>query len=188
MSGDWGLSNGHYTYNMNSSYWDSLEAPLQALAAGFIVICVLICVTLLVLQIIGMVKTFKKAGQKGWAAIIPFYNTFTIVKIAGLELWWFIILALLPLLNDYSGSGMIENTTTSFYVSVSSFSVWAASMVMWGFTNYKIAQSFGKGKGFAVGLTLLSPIFWMIMAFSQDIKYKGPAGPYKIKAPENHKK
>lgn len=40
-----------------------------------------------------------------------------------------------------------------------------------------LAKSFGKGGGFACGLIFLAPIFYCIMAFSNDIVYLGPGGP-----------
>jgi len=37
-----------------------------------------------------------------------------------------------------------------------------------------LAKSFGKGTGFAIGLILLTPIFYLILAFG-DATYRGPA-------------
>jgi uncharacterized membrane protein YhaH (DUF805 family) len=45
----------------------------------------------LVLYIAGLWKTFAKAGQPGWAAIVPFYNLWILVKIAGKPGWWFLL-------------------------------------------------------------------------------------------------
>ena len=38
--------------------------------------------------IAGMWKVFTKAGKPGWAAIVPFYNTYTMLEIAGRPGWW----------------------------------------------------------------------------------------------------
>lgn len=38
-------------------------------------------VAVIVLAIAGMWKTFEKAGQPGWAAIVPFYNWWIWIKI-----------------------------------------------------------------------------------------------------------
>jgi hypothetical protein len=40
-----------------------------------------------VLAIIGMWKVFEKAGEPGWAAIIPFYNSYVLFKITWGEGW-----------------------------------------------------------------------------------------------------
>lgn len=51
-----------------------------------------------VIAIIGIWKTFEKAGQPGWACIIPFYNAYVMLKIAGRPGWW-LLLYLIPLVN-----------------------------------------------------------------------------------------
>ncbi|RYY10376.1 MAG: signal peptidase I [Chitinophagaceae bacterium] len=48
--------------------------------------------------IIGMWKTMEKAGEPGWAAIVPFYNIYTLCKLAGVKNWWFVFI---PFLNIY---------------------------------------------------------------------------------------
>lgn len=86
---------------------------------------------------------FEKAGQPGWAAIIPFYNIYVLTQIAEKPGWW-LILFFIPLVN-----------------LIASIMVWSA-----------ISTRFGKGDGFTVGLVLLSFIFIPILAFG-DAKYKG---------------
>ncbi|RPI59981.1 MAG: signal peptidase I [Planctomycetaceae bacterium] len=58
----------------------------------------LIQLAITALVIVSMWKVFQKAGQPGWAAIIPIYNLVIIVKIANKPLWW-IILLLIPIVN-----------------------------------------------------------------------------------------
>ncbi len=43
-------------------------------------------------------KTFEKASQPGWAAIVPFYNYYIMAKIGGVKNWW---LVFIPLVNIY---------------------------------------------------------------------------------------
>lgn len=43
-------------------------------------------------------KTFEKAGQPGWASIIPIYNCYIMAKIGGVKNWWLI---LIPFVNIY---------------------------------------------------------------------------------------
>jgi len=40
-----------------------------------------------VIVIAGMWKVFTKAGQPGWASIVPIYNAYIICKIAGKPGW-----------------------------------------------------------------------------------------------------
>jgi hypothetical protein len=48
--------------------------------------------------IVGGWKMFEKAGQPGWAIVIPFYNAYIMLKIAGRPAWW-LLLFLIPLVN-----------------------------------------------------------------------------------------
>ena len=46
----------------------------------------------IILMIAGMWKVFSKAGQPGWAAIIPIYNMIVLCQVAGRPIWWFLLL------------------------------------------------------------------------------------------------
>ena len=46
----------------------------------------------IILMIAGLWKTFSKAGQPGWAAIIPIYNLIVLCQVAGRPIWWFLLL------------------------------------------------------------------------------------------------
>jgi hypothetical protein len=101
-----------------------------------------------VLMIVASWKVFVKAGQPGWACIVPFYNMYIMsVKMAGLEIMWFIFL-FIPILNI-----------------VAIFKIYIA-----------LAKNFGKTAGFGVGMVFLGIIFFPILAFS-DAKFSGEAAP-----------
>ena len=100
---------------------------------------------LIVFLIVTMWKIFTKAGKPGWASIIPIYNVFVMLDIAGKPAWWF-ILFLIPVVN--------------FIVSI---------LVIAG-----IAANFGKGGGFVVGMILLPIVFYPILAFG-SAQYSKPA-------------
>jgi hypothetical protein len=53
---------------------------------------------ILVVIIVGLWKVFTKAGQPGWGALIPIYNIYLWLKIAGKPVWW-LVLFLIPLVN-----------------------------------------------------------------------------------------
>ena len=103
----------------------------------------LIWLALTILMIVSMWKLFTKAGQPGWACIIPIYNIYVFLKIAGKPGWW-LILFFVPVLNFIFG-----------IIALAAF-----------------AQNFGKGAGFIVGLIFLPIIFYPILAFS-GAKYIG---------------
>jgi hypothetical protein len=52
----------------------------------------------IVFIIAGFWKTFEKAGQPGWACIVPFYNYYIMAKIGDVKNWWLIFI---PLVNIY---------------------------------------------------------------------------------------
>ncbi len=58
--------------------------------AGSIVTLIIYAV-IAVIYIAGMWKTFEKAGQPGWAALIPIYNIFVLTKVAGKPAWWVLL-------------------------------------------------------------------------------------------------
>lgn len=99
-----------------------------------------------VIAIVGQWKTFEKAGQPGWACIIPIYNIYIMTKIGGKPGVW-TLLCFIPLANII-------------------FIVWIYNM---------ISKSFGKDEGFTIGLLLLGFIFWPILGFS-NTEYQGPFG------------
>jgi hypothetical protein len=97
------------------------------------------------LLIVAMWKVFTKAGQPGWASIIPIYNLYVWCKIVGRP-WWWILLMLIPFVN--------------FIILI--------------ILCIDTAKSFGKGAGFGIGLALLGIIFWPILGFG-SAQYQGPA-------------
>jgi hypothetical protein len=102
------------------------------------------------LLIVSMWKVFSKAGQPGWAAIIPIYNIYVLCKVAGRPGWW-LLLMLIPLVN--------------FIIAI--------------IICIDIAKNFGKGTGFGLGLAILGIIFWPILAFG-SAQYQGGAGPATV--------
>ena len=115
-------------------------SALAELPAGFWIFYIAV----LVFYVFVMWKIFVKAGEPGWASIVPFYNTYVLFKISWGNGWLF-LLALIPFVN--------------FVILI--------------ITYVKLAQAFGKGGGFAAGLIFLSFIFLPILAFDSS-DYVGP--------------
>jgi hypothetical protein len=59
---------------------------------------ILVSIVLGVVTLIALWKLFQKAGEHGWAAIVPFYNTYVHFRIAGFNPWLFLLL-LIPVVN-----------------------------------------------------------------------------------------
>jgi uncharacterized protein DUF5684 len=97
---------------------------------------VIVMIAIVVLIIAGFWKMFEKAGAKGWMAIIPILNLYVLVKMAGKEGWW-ILLMLIP----------IVNFVVLFIVYI------------------EIAHRFDRSTGFGVGMALLGVIFVPMIGF-----------------------
>lgn len=111
-------------------------------AAGGVVFIVWLLV--IVLVVAGFWRVFTKAGEPGWAAIVPIFNLYVLLKVAGRP-WWFLLLYFIP----------VVNIITTAIVSID------------------VAKAFGKGTGFGIGLWLLSFIFYPILGFG-SAEYIGP--------------
>ena len=107
---------------------------------------------IIVFEIAAVWRIFVKAGDRGWKAIIPIWNTLIVLKIVGRP-WWWIFLYLIPI-------------------------VW---WIVYIIVYYDLAKSFGKGVGFAIGVVLLPFIFVPILGFGSS-QYVEPyaAGPRAI--------
>jgi hypothetical protein len=58
----------------------------------------IIYLAVIVFLIASQWKTFEKAGQPGWACIVPIYNMYIMSKICGVKNWWLIFI---PIVNIY---------------------------------------------------------------------------------------
>jgi hypothetical protein len=126
---------------------------LASTNGGFVFILVIIYIAIIVLEIAALWKLFVKAGQPGWAAIIPIYNLYVLLKVIGRPPWW---LAL-------------------FFVGVIvPFVGWILLVVIGIIVAIDLAKSFAKSSGFAVGLFFLNFIFVPILGFGES-RYVGPA-------------
>ncbi|NLW65320.1 MAG: zinc ribbon domain-containing protein [Clostridiales bacterium] len=125
---------------MPSSYYYETTIPIFGFLRAFYGYgLVLSIITVAALWIL-----FQKAGEEGWAAVIPFYNLYILYKITWGNGWNFLLL-LIPI----------------------------ANIVIQIITMVKLARVFGKGGGWACGLIFLYPIFLCIMAFDKSIVYVG---------------
>ena len=106
---------------------------------------VVIYVAVIVFEIAALWHVFVKGGRPGWAAIIPFYNYYVLLKVVGRPGWW-LILYFIPIVN----------------------------IVVWLIVAIDLAKSFGKGTGYGVGVFFLAFIFVPILGFG-SARYVGPA-------------
>jgi hypothetical protein len=125
------------------------EGNEEAVAAGimaFFAAFFLVFVAIGLVTLIGMWKVFAKAGQPGWAVLVPIYNIIVLLRVAGLPWYWIFapFVAIIPILG------------------------WIAYIVWIVWVHHRISTRFGQGVGFTIGLTLLSPIFFLILGFGSS--------------------
>ncbi len=92
-------------------------------------------------MVIAQWKMFTKAGQPGWAILIPIYNLIVMMEIAGKPGWW-VLMMFIPFANFIFGIMM----------------------------TMSIARNFGQSDGFGIGMILLPIVFFPILGFG-DSKY-----------------
>ena len=106
-----------------------------------------VMLAIVVLEIAAFWRIFTKAGEPGWASLVPFYNLWVLLRISGKPGWWLIL----------------------FFVPVVNIVIAILQVI-------GLAKAFGKGGGFAVGLLLLPFIFHPMLAWG-DAQYQGGAAP-----------
>jgi len=137
----------------------------------------------------GAALAFNKAGEKWWKALIPIYNIWVEAEIGQSPPSWFWIQFAAPIVGGFLlavGSvlvsiGMFDFDSVmapvGFFVMFLGFAVMVAGLGYYGRILYNFARCFGKGSGFAVGLLLLPPIFWLVLGLDNSLQYRPPSGP-----------
>jgi hypothetical protein len=116
----------------------------QTLGAALGAIFMIVMLALTALFFVGFWKVFTKAGQPGWAALIPFYNAYILTKIAGRPGWW-VLMLMIPFVNIAFGILLAVD----------------------------IAKAFGQGAAFGVVLLfLLSGVGYLVLGFG-NYRYVG---------------
>ena len=123
--------------------YEQSSSGILAVLGGFFFVIIAIAI----FCIVCMWKVYSKAGQPGWAAIIPIYNLIVLLQIVQRPIWW-IILMIIPCVN----------------------------IVVLFIVYIDLAKVFGKGTGFGLGLIFLPFIFVPMLAFG-DAEYQRTSVP-----------
>ena len=97
----------------------------------------------ILLIVVAQWRIFEKAGEPGWACIIPIYGTIVLLRIVG-KPWWWLLLMLVPFVNII-------------------FAIWAVNL---------LSKSFGKSEGFTVGMIFFPFVFYPVLGFGRS-EYMG---------------
>ena len=117
---------------------------------GAAVFFTLVWLAFAVVTIVGLWKTLSKAGLPGWAAIIPFYNEYNIVKMSNRPVYFFWIMLA---------------CTLFAWIPLLGFILIIGVFVLWVFIALDIAANFGQGTGFAILLIIFPWIMFLILGF-----------------------
>ena len=122
---------------MDTSLFD--VTTWAALAGAYFSVLLLLLAVLL----IASWKIFTKAGQPGWAVLIPFYNIYVYTQVLRRPKWWILLYFF------------------GFVPFVGSLAVLFVSII----DSVRMAKVFGKSPVFGVGLLLLPFIFYLVLAY-----------------------
>ncbi|HET6475350.1 MAG TPA: DUF5684 domain-containing protein [Thermoleophilia bacterium] len=119
-------------------------------AAAFLIVMWIVMLVFAILAIIGLWKTLTKAGLPGWAAIIPFYNQYNVVKLSNRPVYFFWIML---------GCSLFA------WIPILGWLLMIGIFVLWVFIALDIAANFGQGTGFAILLIIFPSIMFLILGF-----------------------
>jgi hypothetical protein len=125
----------------------------MAMFAGMFVVFAIVAIIIYLVMGFSLGKLFQKAGKPMWAGFVPIYNIMVILEIVGRPMWWLALLLL------------------GFIPFVGSIAV----LVVMAIVYIDFAKSYGKGVMWGILILLFGVIVLPIMAFSDDVKYIGPA-------------
>ena len=106
------------------------------------IIVILMYLGFIALMLASQWKIFEKAGQPGWASLIPFYNIHIYLQIIQKPNWW-ILLVFIPFVN----------------------------IIIFFLFAHELSKAFGKDGTYTLGLIFLGFIFFPLLAFG-DARYQ----------------
>ena len=132
----------------------------------------------IVLMVIGEWKLFRKLGEKPWKSIVPYYNTYIMYKRTWTKraFWIYILSSTLFNFAQNASKSVAQRFPNSSWMTLIllialPFGIIAAVCSI--LYALRVAEAFGKGKLFCVGLLVVYPIFIAILGFGRS-RYVGP--------------
>lgn len=129
--------------NMSEQYGGNLISTDFNLTWSFLTFFIGLLIQIVILFYVIIIesywKIFKKAGEKGWAILIPIYNIIVLLRIVNKPAWWLLLL-LIPIVNVV-------------------ISIWIVNL---------LSKRFGKDEGYTVGLIFLPFVFYPLLGMSKQ--------------------
>ena len=130
------------------------------LVAGIFAAIMALGVIRYLLTAIGYSKMYRKAGEAGWKAFIPVYNTYNNYKISWTGKFFFLSAALYILVTALSNSAMLAAQLAVIAAGI-------ALIVVIVKQNVKMAKLFGKGTGTGIALIFFPGITSLILGLGK---------------------
>ena len=134
----------------------------------------------LITTAVGRWLVFKKMGLPGWKGIIPFYSESVLFrKLWTIKLFWayiaifavyFALCFIAPVLGFSELFSQTPIIRASFFIFILFAAIGAlvSEFVILFKLNNRLARAFGRIPGFAVGLTFIPPVFFMMLGLSKS--------------------
>ena len=134
----------------------------------------------LILLVVGEWMLYKKFGEKSWKSLIPYYNTYILYKHTWSRkvCWGYltssVLFNIVQSAATYSAEHNPESSLNTILLLIAlPFGIIAAvCSILFAF---RMAEAFGKGKLFSIGLLLVYPVFVAILGLGKA-QYIGPCG------------
>lgn len=161
-----------------------------------IVILIIVSLIAYIIQAVGLMAIFRKTGTPGWIAFIPILSQYK-----QFELFWSPTMFIATIGITMFNSGLsfainlvkdVNNTGASIFVifvGLLSICLSLALIVVNIVLQHRMAQAFGEGMLFTVGLVLLPIIFYPLLGFG-SAEYQGHFCNYEdcntYRGPDDH--
>lgn len=148
-------------------------------------VMILISLALAVLQLIAYWKLFEKAGEPGWAAIVPVYSFLVMFKIATgkMTLGWiyFAVCAVyvaavivLSFLSAFVTGGSLESDILSLIFMGVVLIFVIAMYGIFGYNSYMFTKAYGKDTLLCILSIFFRNIIVLVLGFDKNTVYTGP--------------
>jgi len=124
--------------SLDTTTIDSLNTISGPIYTIFLIVTVMVATII----IISLYRIFVKAGRPGWAAIIPIYNMYLLLKVIKKPGWWIIL----------------------FFIPIVTYIIQIIVAI-------EIGKAFGKSALFSTIFLLLLPVGFLVIAFDKS-KYQ----------------
>ena len=128
----------------------------------FVILISIIAVPVILFYFFSLYKLFEKCGVEGWKGLIPFYNKYIEIRIAGLH-WWYIIVYIVSVFLFIDGGTGLKILCALILLGVHSL------------LSYNLCKKISNGKNNlyinVILLTALPFIYLPVMALNDAFEY-----------------